>query len=202
MLREQTQRRSQTNTATAAHTTRSRILPQLRFVLALALTHYYCDVKQSHNTRPHDYGHCCIYYSISYTTKAYHYLFSYSRTRFYRQPGRRVRDVVFLKHYQPSLRDEKVYGGESSLIRGGITFDSLTRAAWRVLNRIHITNIIANTTCAPNKRYITPIVSILPPSIIVANLAHSRHYHKTCYKCQNVSHYYSAPTLIQATIPT
>ena len=79
VLREQTQRRSQTNTATAAHTTRSRILPQLRFVLALTLSHYYCDVKQSHNTRPHDYGHCCIYYSISYTTKAYHYLFCCSR---------------------------------------------------------------------------------------------------------------------------
>ena len=113
VLRKQTQRRSQTNTATAAHTTRSRILPQLCFVLALTVTHYYCDVKQSHNTRPHDYGHCCIYYSISYTTKVYHYLFCCSRTKNRWACG-------ISQTTQTAQTSQKAYGGESKSIRGWV----------------------------------------------------------------------------------
>ena len=65
----------------------------------------------------------------------------------------------------------------------------MTRTGWWVLSPKHNSNAALNTTYKPSKRIVTPIVSILPPSITVTNLAQSKHYYKPCYKRYDVSHY-------------
>ena len=92
-----------------------KTLQQLRFVLVPTFTQYYCDVKQSHDTRPHHYGHCCVYYSVSYTTKAYHYLFYYSR----REISQRCRGVCYLANTTGAGRRMEMYTGVYPFVYGG-----------------------------------------------------------------------------------